>query len=275
MSVGAIERIGAWSGVVNGTTSIPFTVSDDDRLVAVTRPLNAWQTATDLSVAGFKLSQDYPNLNSTLTSNLDVNPNSPYAITVYRVRRSTGAPTVTTSPTVTAWVALTLYRNVNKYPGGTNSWMGWYDSPPKLMAASPSLPFQSPDGTAICLRVLGYSLIPVLAVVDWPEYDNSDLTELAHWTSPAGSPDNGSNTVAGDSLRVTVTEEAVTTPTGYQSATSRGAWDEAYNSTPYGTGMMDTILLATTNVPELPADPLNSAPAGATRLPMGGPIAAG
>lgn len=270
VTFGAIERLDAWSGTVNGTTTLPFTVANDDWLLVVTRPLDGWNGDRDIFVGGFTLNEEFPTQRPQHVTALYANVTDPCSVMCYRVHEGTGAATITTPDTVTAWVALVLYRGANQ-SRGDYQWMLWKGDPFSILDGTfVALPFGSPDGTGICVRVLGTSLIPALEAVDWPEYDTGEINEVAHWTSPLGSPVNGSNVYPGESLRVTITDEATITPTTEQTVTSQGSWDDAYSSGATGSGLLVTVVLTTTNLAELDTDPLNPAPVGPGRLPIGG-----
>lgn len=268
VSKGRIQRINSWSGIVNGAVNLPFRILNDDRLLIVARALDGWRARADIGVAGFQIGQEYPW--DAQTDNTIWALSDEPATGLYRVGNVTGPPVIATPDTVTVWVGLVVYRGTDQN-SGSDSWMAWIGSPPDTLDGTfQSLDISSPDATGICVRVLGVGLRPPLDIVDWPEYDTGQVDEIVHWTSPAGDPNNGDNVRPGESLRITITDKAAATPTDEQHATSEGPWDDNYYSIPFGSGLLTVLILVTSDIPDLDADPFNPAPVGAGRLPIGG-----
>jgi hypothetical protein len=263
-SAALITRVGSWSGFVRGPVVLPFEVHDGDYLIAIVCPLdNMSSYLVDVTGANLKpfYPSSYPAYPLLYVSN---------GLLGYQVQQVTGPVGLTTPAGVSSWVGLVVYRNSTDCYGQSDS-MYWHSEtlPPVLYGTFPSSSFGSPDGTSVCVRTLQTKLIAPLANVSWPEYDNDDLTELIHWVSPAGSPDNGSNVGPDYGLRVTMTDTIESTPTAAQLATSTGPWDASYAGINWGDGRVDALVLITNKLAELGTDPDNTSPVGADRVPSG------
>ena len=245
--VGDVQLIGWYDDELTEPIYLPVDLAVGDWVVAVVTPLDVPNSTvhTDrftVRVGGYQLP----------TSEILSYPN------VYRIDGITGQPGFT--PDSRCRMFFAVYRGLGEndsYWSGFQS-LNWNSSRTTLSATQPAMPYAAYYAQVV--NVLYANAVPALNEVNYSRslpYRFTDIIPAAG--NPAIDPDR--------EVRLEFFSGPQPSPVPSTTITSNGYWDDEYDLG-WGSINFHTFILGTQQVPLVPEDPDNPAPAGNSHLPI-------